>query len=81
MKGRIREALGRHKKAVIASFLLATVLGWVACNWNLKTRTPPPALKATAPAFSLPDHTGTTVTLASLLEKGPAVVVFYRGYW
>lgn len=35
----------------------------------------------TAPAFSLPDATGTTVALADLLAKGPVVVTFYRGGW
>ena len=34
-----------------------------------------------APAFSLTDQTGQTVTLAGLLESGPAVVIFYRGHW
>ncbi|MBY0450073.1 MAG: AhpC/TSA family protein [Cyanobacteria bacterium] len=35
----------------------------------------------TAPSFSLPSATGQTITLESLLYKGPAVVVFYRGGW
>lgn len=34
-----------------------------------------------APAFTLPDATGTPVSLAQLLKKGPAIVVFYRGGW
>lgn len=34
-----------------------------------------------APDFSLPDSHGKTVTLSSLLAKGPAVVTFYRGGW
>jgi len=34
-----------------------------------------------APEFSLPAVGGKTVALASLLERGPAVVVFYRGHW
>jgi peroxiredoxin len=34
-----------------------------------------------APDFSLKDQTGRTVTLASLTQNGPAVLVFYRGYW
>ncbi len=36
---------------------------------------------AGAPDFSLPDARGGTVTLSSLLAKGPAVVTFYRGGW
>ena len=31
--------------------------------------------------FTLPNHQGNEVALAGLLEKGPAVVVFYRGGW
>lgn len=53
----------------------------VAAGCNLKTRGPALPTAAPAPAFSLPSHTGETVTLASLTQKGPAVVVFYRGYW
>ena len=34
-----------------------------------------------APEFSLPDQLGETVTLSSVLERGPAVIVFYRGEW
>ena len=34
-----------------------------------------------APDVSLPDATGKTVSLASMLQKGPVVVVFYRGGW
>jgi len=34
-----------------------------------------------APEFSLPDARGKTVSLSSLLAKGPAIVTFYRGGW
>ena len=34
-----------------------------------------------APEFSLPDQLGDTVTLSSMLQRGPAAVVFYRGEW
>jgi peroxiredoxin len=34
-----------------------------------------------APDFSLPDQLGGTVTLSSVLQRGPAAVVFYRGEW
>jgi peroxiredoxin len=33
------------------------------------------------PPFVLPDETGRMVSLASLLERGPAVVTFHRGHW
>ncbi len=34
-----------------------------------------------APAFTLPDQSGTQVSSADLLAKGPLVVSFYRGVW
>ncbi|WP_348652733.1 hypothetical protein [Polyangium sp. 6x1] len=62
-------------------FLLGAALLAFAAGCTLKTRGPALATSAPAPAFSLPSHTGETVTLASLTQKGPAVVVFYRGHW
>lgn len=50
-------------------------------TWRLRTRTPPVATGVSAPDFSLKDQTGRAVTLASLTQNGPAVLVFYRGYW
>jgi peroxiredoxin len=34
-----------------------------------------------APGFTLPDQVGRQVSLASELEQGPVVLVFYRGEW
>ena len=34
-----------------------------------------------APNFALPDALGQSVTLTDLIQKGPVVVVFYRGEW
>ncbi len=36
---------------------------------------------ASAPNFSLPDATGTTVELNRLIGNGPVVLTFYRGGW
>jgi peroxiredoxin len=33
------------------------------------------------PPFMLPDETGRLVSLQSLISKGPAIVMFYRGHW
>jgi len=33
------------------------------------------------PPFLLPDETGALVSLQSLTDRGPAVVMFYRGHW
>ena len=34
-----------------------------------------------APDFTLPDATGTPVSLAAFRGQTPVVLVFYRGYW
>ncbi|MEL6499072.1 MAG: peroxiredoxin-like family protein [Planctomycetota bacterium] len=34
-----------------------------------------------APAFTLPDGTGESVSMESILADGPAIVTFYRGSW
>ena len=34
-----------------------------------------------APDFAATDYQGKTVSLSGLLAKGPAIVLFYRGYW
>jgi peroxiredoxin len=33
------------------------------------------------PLFELPDHTGSVVRMYEFLEKGPVVLMFYRGGW
>lgn len=47
----------------------------------LSVRAEGPPAAAVAPAFSLKDHRGQTVSLAQITANGPAVLVFYRGYW
>lgn len=80
-----RAALTKRTKRTLTRSLIAltaaAVLMGISCNWNLKTRTPALDENKVAPDFSLPDHTGKTVTLDGLVGNGPAVVVFYRGYW
>ncbi len=39
------------------------------------------AVGATAPEFALPDVTGETLSLQTLLNQGPVVLSFYRGGW
>lgn len=55
---------------------------------NPRRATPPPGIEESAvkvgtvaPAFELESTTGARVSLKSTLERGPAVVVFYRGFW
>jgi hypothetical protein len=49
--------------------------------FRLSTRNPGGIAHGTAPAFALADEGGKTTTLAALTARGPAVLVFYRGYW
>jgi hypothetical protein len=35
----------------------------------------------TAPDFTLPDHMGRPIHLQAELERGPILLVFYRGHW
>jgi len=50
---------------------------------QLAVTLPNPGLEVgeTAPHFSLPNAFGDSVSLYSLLESGPVVLVFYRGNW
>lgn len=68
-----------HRRALLQSALTG-ILG-AGCGYWPKTRTPTIAVEATAPAFRLSDHTGRLVSLADLTARGPALLVFYRGYW
>ena len=47
----------------------------------LSTRGPSVPLAANAPDFTLKDQTDRDVSLSSLVKNGPAVLVFYRGFW
>ncbi len=47
----------------------------------LSTRGPTVPRGAPAPDFSLKSHDGRQITLDGLVAQGPAVLVFYRGYW
>jgi AhpC/TSA family len=65
------------------AILLSAVLGLLSAGCGLwpKPRTPPLASEVPAPAFTLPDAHGKLVSLADLTRRGPAMLVFYRGYW
>lgn len=39
------------------------------------------AVGENAPNFELPNHASAPISLASLLDKGPVVITFYRGSW
>jgi cytochrome oxidase Cu insertion factor (SCO1/SenC/PrrC family) len=44
-------------------------------------RMPATHLPARAPDFTLPDQDGRPVTLAAELQRGPVLLVFFRGHW
>jgi hypothetical protein len=57
---------------------IALAIGLAGC---LHTRGPSVALDAPAPDFKLKSSDGRDVELKGLIADGPAVVVFYRGFW
>ena len=65
---------------VLRRSMLSVPMG-LAMGGCLATRGASVPTGQVAPAFSLVSHDGQTVTLDSLLTRGPAVLVFYRGYW
>jgi hypothetical protein len=71
---------GKLPSVVPALPLLAASLT-CGCYFFVEPKTAPLEPGAEAPGFDLPDQDGERVTLASLLENGPAVIVFYSGYW
>ncbi len=75
----MKNLVAKHNLALLAIAVLPLL--WLSCFPKLHTRGPSVEVKETAPDFTLTDHRGNEVSLDSLLEKGPAVLVFYRGYW
>lgn len=67
--------LGRRDFIAVTCALAGAMLG---CH---RDGTTIPAGELVAPDFSASDTGGQTVTLAGLLASGPAVLVFYRGFW
>jgi hypothetical protein len=81
MKPRTRRGL-RIAAVVLLGVLLALGgLGYVSVHRAIATRGPGDVQGGVAADFSLLDTAGATVTLAGLTAHGPAVLVFYRGYW
>lgn len=62
-------------------FLAALALAASTGCASLTTRTPPIAEDRAAPAFTLTAQDGSDISLAELTQTGPAVLVFYRGFW
>ena len=58
------------------------VFVWVSgCGFFVKPSGDMLPVQEQAPEFSLQDQNGETVSLRGVLDRGPALVVFYRGHW
>lgn len=76
---RLTKAIGIAATAALA--LIAVASGISGCFTKLETRAPAMNAASLAPEFELPDSGGEIHRLSELTAEGPAVVVFYRGYW
>jgi peroxiredoxin len=89
-----RESAARHpdvQECIVRLWSIAVVLFAAALSLEsvaagprpaqAPSRTTPLAVGATAPDFTLESHLGGTVSLSKALERGPVVLVFYRGSW
>jgi hypothetical protein len=64
------------------SLLMFGVSALLGANQGcLSTRGTPLSARDVARDLSATSHTGVAVSLEQLTRDGPAVVVFYRGYW
>jgi cytochrome oxidase Cu insertion factor (SCO1/SenC/PrrC family) len=66
-------------RALLAALAVAALAAGTGCR--LQSSAPAKAVTEQAPSFSLPDHNGQSVSLSALRERGPAILVFYRGHW
>ncbi len=65
------------------SFLYTLVSVWLLAVPLLAQENQPAGLKTgtQAPVFTGKDYQGKPVSLTDMLNKGPVVLLFYRGYW
>ena len=64
-----------------ASVALSAFCIWAFFFWSVLPRGETFAVGQPAPDFTLSDHTGAQVHLAAELQRGPVLLVFYRGSW
>lgn len=76
-----RWRLVRRGLLALAGLLVAFGAYGYFFQYRLSTRNPGNVAHGGAPAFALADESGKTTTLTALTAHGPAVLVFYRGYW
>ena len=65
---------------IVAGFELACagLFLWAFFGW---ARLPGTDVPRNAPDFTMPDQDGHPVTLSSELQRGPVLLVFFRGHW
>jgi hypothetical protein len=81
VKPRTKKRLRNAALALLGALVVLGGLEYFMVHRALVTRGPGDVQGGVAADFALPDTTGATVTLAGLTARGPAVVVFYRGFW
>lgn len=70
-----------HRRAFFVLAAAMSIVAFGGCGYWVSTRGPGVVGSGVAADFSLRDQNGATVTLDGLLARGPAVLVFYRGFW
>jgi hypothetical protein len=78
---RTKKRLRNAALALLGTLIVLGGLGYFMVHRAIATRGPGELQGGIAADFALPDATGQTATLAGLTARGPAVVVFYRGFW
>lgn len=62
------------------AILVSLIVLGVGPACRIRSSSTPLDVDQRAPDFTLPNHTGQQVSLSSLTEAGPAVLVFNRGH-
>ena len=79
-KGKEMASLKFLKRSILFTAALA-MAALVACGTFLSVQGKPVDIGVKAPSFELTDHQGKIVSLEGLINKGPVLVLFYRGHW
>ena len=74
-------ATAQHLATALPPAAARTIDGGITQTIAADTARHAPGTGRPAPNFTLPDATGQPQTLATLLARGPVVLVFYRGNW
>jgi len=72
---------GRGTRAWPRAVLLLACLAAAGCGFFVKPEGELLPDREKAPLFALADQDGRVVSLRDALDRGPALLVFYRGHW